>query len=467
MEKQKIVDRLDVYKNNKNDKLIENAKEKINNLNSNQVKFWKNIIDTPKIKEEIHNSDWPELKIDADNYNFGSEEFKKHIKFIDTLMRYSEIKNILDENMDNDNNINKNNFFPMLIQLSEYDEMRNVCLYIFNTIDNEYSISRKIIQILNSVLNCSFIKNLTEDCFNKKEGYFSFKIIEEMFKYINDLRFRIIEKNEIRYIYSEYATKYKANFKVRFPKFTGNDLIYLFVDIDINSELINNYLIRDIKLNKVCLESIKNIQLESQGDNFIDYLNMIVQIIFEEIKNKNNANKLTLLNEILKTEKDEKIKILCKLMINLYQKEELDILRKNYLFNLDDADIYKYIDDKTAIEKFKYSQYPSLIFFILEYKSNWSNLFITKYDDNTSITDTNECMPFWLLCLRYFSSIECIISKKSNYFSKKIDNYIKNRLKKDIKKGTVKRIRKNWLNFVCCNNKVVSYEPFYEKIKLF
>ena len=57
---------------------------------------------------------------------------------MDTLIRYSEIKNILDENMDNDNNINKNKFFQMLAQLCEYDEMRNISNYIFNSIDNDY-----------------------------------------------------------------------------------------------------------------------------------------------------------------------------------------------------------------------------------------------------------------------------------------------------------------------------------------
>ena len=57
---------------------------------------------------------------------------------MDTLIRYSEIKNILDENMDNDNNINKNKFFQMLVQLCEYVEMRNISNYIFNSIDNDY-----------------------------------------------------------------------------------------------------------------------------------------------------------------------------------------------------------------------------------------------------------------------------------------------------------------------------------------
>ena len=72
---------------------------------------------------------------------------------MDTLIRYSEIKNILDENMDNDNNINKNKFFQMLVQLCEYDEMRNISNYIFNSIDNDYlpPIFSKIFKIFEKI----------------------------------------------------------------------------------------------------------------------------------------------------------------------------------------------------------------------------------------------------------------------------------------------------------------------------
>ena len=115
-------------------------------------------------------------------------------------MRYSEIKRILDENLDNDGNINKNNFFQMLIQLNEYDEMRNISNYIFNKIDNDYSISRTVIKVLNSVLNCSFLKNLGDFCFNREKNIISFKVIEEMFKYFDNLKNRNIEKKEIQYI---------------------------------------------------------------------------------------------------------------------------------------------------------------------------------------------------------------------------------------------------------------------------
>ena len=89
-----------------------------------------------KVEEELQNNIWPKIKIEKDE--FISEEFEKNKTFMDTLIRYSEIKNILDENMDNDNNINKNKFFQMLVQLCEYDEMRNISNYIFNSIDNDY-----------------------------------------------------------------------------------------------------------------------------------------------------------------------------------------------------------------------------------------------------------------------------------------------------------------------------------------
>ena len=41
----------------------------------------------------------------------------------------------------------------------------------------------------------SINENLIEFCYNKEKGEISFKTIEEMFKYFNDLRYRLIDKN--------------------------------------------------------------------------------------------------------------------------------------------------------------------------------------------------------------------------------------------------------------------------------
>ena len=468
LEKQNIIDSLDVYKNDNNKKLIENAKAKIKNLDSNNVKIWKKVFITPKEEEEIQSNLWPmKIKLIFENDELNGEISEKHKIFIDTLLRFSEIKKILDENLDNDNNINKNNFFQMLVQLSEYDEMRNISNYIFNKIDNDYSISPKVIKILNSVLNCSFIKNLIEFCYNKEKGEISFKTIEEMFKYFNDLRYRLIDKNEIQYIFIKYSSKYKPTFKIRFPIFKGMDLIYLFIDINNNCEVINNFILEDIKLSKTCLERIINIEVNSDKDNYLEYLNMIVTILFEELKNINNENKKYLLNIILKSEKDIQIKNLCKILLKLYDEKELDILRKKYIFNLNEVGIYKCLENIKLIDHAKFYKYPSLIFFMLEYKFDGTKLFLNKYEDNTNVEEKNEFLPFWLFCLRYFSSIECINSKESNYFSKIIDKKIKAYFKRELKRKENYEIRLNWLNFVCYNNKSIFYEPLYEKIKLF
>ena len=103
---------------------------------------------------------------------------------------------------------------------------------------------------------------------------------------------------------------------------------------------------------------------------------------------------------------------------------------------------------------------------MLNYKFDANKIFTNKFEDNNQIQDKSEFMPFWLFCLRYFSSIECINSKFDNYFSKIIDKYIKNYFKLESRKRN-NRIRNNWLNFVCNNNKSSCYEPLYIKIKLF
>ena len=349
----------------------------------------------------------------------------------------------------------------MLIQLSEYDEMRNICNYIFNKFDDD----KIIIKILNSVLNCSFIKNLSEFCYNREEGKFSFKIIEEVFEYLDGLIYRNIKKNEIQYFIFNYSIKYKPNFKITFPKFTGMDLIYLFIDINNNCDVVKSFLLGDvseIKLTLYNLESLINIgaNLDDNSD-FIDYLDLIVKTIFKRF-NKENKNKLNLVKEILKKEENIKIKNLCKIIINLYEKEELKILRKDFIFNIEDIYIYKYIEDKNIIGSARFSRFPSLIFFMLNYKFDIEKLFLD--DDNKNFGDKNEFMPFWLFSLRYFSSIECLKSKEVNYFSEIIDKNIRNHFKTSLKERLISH---NWLNFICLNNKSISYEPLYEKIKLF
>jgi len=147
----------------------------------------------------------------------------------------------------------------MLIQLSEFDEMRNVSSYVFNKIGDDYKISPKYIKILKSVLNSSFIKNLMEYCYDKDNNTISFKTIEEMASYFNNLVYRKIEKNEISYIMQNYSSKFKPNFKISFPKFTGMDLIYLFVDFNNKSETINSSLIENVQIGQSSLERLVNI----------------------------------------------------------------------------------------------------------------------------------------------------------------------------------------------------------------
>lgn len=199
----------------------------------------------------------------------------------------------MDENLDNDNNISKNNFFQLLMHLNEYDEMRNISNYIFLEIDNDNFISPKIIQNLNSVLNCSFIKNLREFCWNEENNIISFQIINEVFKYFNNLINRKIGIKEIEYIISNYSSKYNPNFKISFPQFKAMDLIYLFIDFNNDSKIINSFLIKNVNLGQTCLKRLVHIEIDSQNDEFIEDLDMIVKIIFEELKKGNNANKLS------------------------------------------------------------------------------------------------------------------------------------------------------------------------------
>ena len=473
-EKQEIMDSLDCYKNNNNQKLIEAAKVKIQKLDDNFVQNWKNTL-TPKGIEKNQDNNWPKLRIVNDNKNFikDNKTFERHKRFIDVLLRYCEIKKIFYENLDNDCNINNNHFFEMLIQLSEYDEMRNISNYIFNKIeiDNDYTISPKYIRMLYSFLNCSFIKNLSDFCYNKSENKISFKVVEEMFSYFNKLINRDIDKTEVQYFISMYSNKYNPTLKISFPKFKGFDLVFLFVDFNDNSEIISSFLIKDININiniiNSILQRLVNIEIDSTDDDFNSYLDMIIKIILDELKYGSNANKLDFIKKKLTTEENVETKKLFNIIISIYDQKEIDILKKTFCFNLNEINIYNHKEKRDLIKNVLLFNYPSLMFFLLDYNFDWSKLFIGTYDDNTQVGKKCELMPFWLLCLRYFSSIECIVSKESNYFSNLIDKLIKERLTIEIRKEAKNRLTNDWLNFICHDNKILNYEPLYEKIKLF
>ena len=242
------------------------------------------------------------------------------------------------------------------------------------------------------------------------------------------------------------------------------DLVYLFIDINyINNENvpINGYLMGEVNISRTGLERISSI--EPQPDNFIQCLNDISFKIFEELKFdiSGYANALPLIkkiyNQLLKNDINDnnniKIRKLCEILINLFNEDVLKILKENYSFNLEDIKIldfienYKYLENESICKN-----YPSLIYFLVENKINNKNFF--NYNSN----DKNN-MPFWLFCLRYYSSVECIISKENNYFSKLIDKCIKERLLIELKKIRKKNIGIDWLNLICNNKLYNFYKP--------
>jgi hypothetical protein len=266
------------------------------------------------------------------------------------------------------------------------------------------------------------------------------------------------------------------------------DFVYLFIDINNESEPINGYLINDIKIDHDGLVRLSSLEISTKEKNsFVLSLNNIGRIIFEKLGYNNNdeydeyTDKLNFISNLQKKlEKNDKsistIR-LCKIMKNLYNQKELDILNKTYEFDFDDIEFREFIDNYNYLEKqFIYNKYPSLIYFLTE-----NNNFIEKeilylnYEDNKKIYDQNKnnydnsCIPFWLLCLRYYSSLECIVSKEKNYFSQLIDNNVKSYLSVELNNAriSIRKIGIKWLNMVCSNKRPQFFEKYYEKIKKF
>ena len=470
IEKQNAINFLKGHSNDKNKFLIDNLKKKIEkqslNINANLKENIYNIDDNKKKAKNIIK--WPNIKYCyKDNYNNYSSIYYKHKIFIDILIRYSEIKQILNEL----ENIEKKYILEIFLKLSEYEEMRNIANYIFNKINENWEISPYNKKVLNSVLNSSIIKNLWSFCFNKQTNTITLNILEEMFDYFNNLRKRIIDKEEIEYIIEKYSFKYNPDFEIIFPKFTALDLVYLFIDIkNIEDENIPaiGYLMEDIDIGKQGFDRLSHIE-PKPINNFVECLNNISFIIFEELKyDINNANALPMIKKIynsIETEKKDaniKIKKLCQILISLFDNKTIEILNKNYCFNLEDDIVldkiedYKYLEDQSICKN-----YPSLVYFLTENKIHNKDFFVV---DNISKNN----MPFWLFCLRYYSSLECIVSKEKNYFSTIIDMCLKNLFLNESKKKVKKQILgRNWLNLICTNKIPQFYEPLYEKIKIF
>ena len=483
---------LNNYYDQNNKKFFDGLKNKIFNIRDekdsiNILKNWKEKISIIGDINRHSKSDikWPKITFSPDN-SFHHEDFLKHQLFIDILIKYSEIKNIINK-LQNSNN---NNNLGLLIQLSEYDEMRNISSFIMNKMDEKCEISSQNKRRLNSVLNSSIIKKLGNFCYDKQNNIISFKIIEEMFKYFNDLSKRKNQKDEIDYFIQNYSFKYKSNFKIIFPKFTCMDFVFLFIDINNESKPTNGYLIKNINIDDDGLDRLNAIDIASKEKNgFIICLNDIIRIIFEKlgynnddyveklqfikninknIKNSIKDNKINNKNE--NNEKDINIIKLCEIIINLYNDEELNILNKNFEFDFEDIDFLDFLNNYLYLDKqIIYNRYPSLIYFLVENHFIDKNIFSLDYEDNTSIkSDENKnSMPFWLLCLRYYSSLECIISKEKNYFSQMIDINIKKYLSNELNKRANRKIGINWLSLVCHNKKLKFFELFYEKNKLF
>ena len=77
------------------------------------------------------------------------------------------------------------------------------------------------------------------------------------------------------------------------------DLIYLFVDFNNKSEITNSSLIENIQIGQSSLERLVNIEINSKEDEFYNYLNMIVKILFEELKEVNDINGLDFVKKLL------------------------------------------------------------------------------------------------------------------------------------------------------------------------
>ena len=155
-------------------------------------------------------------------------------KFIELLLWYSKIKNIIDNIRTN--NRKKGEKFQYILQLQDYKEMKNAIKLIVSTdelTENEFNM---IYSILNShyiikMIQSNLVKYLYNTIFEIN------KILDDNLSLTNN---NYINQDDYFYIH-EFLKEVDNNFLVCIPKFSSKDIISLYILLDSKQKNKSDY----------------------------------------------------------------------------------------------------------------------------------------------------------------------------------------------------------------------------------
>ena len=414
-------------------------------IKKNKIEIVDNIIKFPKLNlKKVNDSDKIEeftIEIIKECFILYSYKFK----LIQKLYKLCNDKNDLIK------------YYKIIYKLENYKEFRDICKILYNRLLNEIKIDEKLIsKIINSLNSMTIIKLIEISKKYKKKALTLSELPDYLKKIITKIN-SYIEYNEINnydiILFNEISNKYKYNFKLFLPNITPNDLIFLFCKLDENEKFNQNIYYPNLcfdKFNKVEFEKfIERFNEERSHKNCMDKLiKEILDCIGIEINKNKEVNRI--LNDILSENVKNK-----KFYENLNDLYNFSLNIDNYIsnieFNIDDC---KYIINKQINIPDFYNKYPILYFWLIK-NQNYSNgeIFLNSYKNEKwkNILKEKNTLPFWIFCLRIYSSINYITSYNTNTdlgctFNEKIYNQLKQSIN-----GHKDNIGINWIYLLDCN----------------
>ena len=475
----------------KNDELKINIENKINNLINNLkkanideensikikdslIKKFKNIQRTEKNYQECEN----ELKEFLANLSFSEQDNKEMIwpsyiptfkhdykindiysKFFNCLLWYSEMTFLLKNYFDS--NINENPYYIYNKLIS--NGLKIIADYLINKPTNR--IISEEIQKLFSMIKMHFLNKLIEnDCYDK---------IFIMKKLFNKIKKRnLLNEEDYNWIF-DVSKKYSIDFPIIFPVFDNpNDLIFLFLSITENTSIYGE---GPMKIGERDKELMAELIADFGNKSNMECANKIAKAIYHVYINKtenlfNNNKELELFFEDkIKEygEKNEKSEIIKKCIFILKIGE--DISRKEDVeLKFDDIG---FLNDKIweFNDKLK-KKYPSLIYWLIKNRKSYLKLIsdktLVEWYNKVENKEKIEYIPFFVLCLRLMSSLNCLhfqlinlISPKEYQNNKQV--LISNEIYKNIKNRTKENMTIKWINIMLINIPWPIYDENY------
>ena len=418
----------------------------------NEFKELYDLIDNLIIRYDHFNCKKQFKKIFLKDGHLFTDINNKNIKLIDLLLKYSEIKELIEENKNKNNKLELLYLEKLLNLINDSDVIEVIANYFLqkNKDDKEEDNEK----ILEAYLFSMFTRELVDN--ELEENFIKFP---NLFNNLYDIKNRLKFDNNWCY---NIERKYKFDTKIYIPKINILSFLLLFIGIDNLNEIKYKKGILDenedlFEYFKKNVEYLMNIIKDNNLENLILEIGKL--IFYKFFKEECNYDLNSLCNEINKKINSNNIdyNIDKKLLENFLKYKEL------FLNIKDEHIIFDELESKEKGKKRKKlfnTKYPSLINY-LNYNYNIYNKLINEiliFD--FAPDDKDNYIPLWLLVLRILGNSDNI---KVSFITKDEETV-------KFEKEFVEKIKQkqkcfdlNWLLLILPNNTCLIENEFSER----